>query len=121
MTYYDLSAKEVASVVQADTRNGLTQAEAQRRLTAFGENKLDEKKKKPLVVRFLEQFKDAMIIILLIAAVISFGVACYQVFGTGESEPLHSPLFTLDEAALLNGFEAFRRLAMFPDWKGDAQ
>ena len=54
MTYYDLSAKEVASVVQADTRNGLTQAEAQRRLTAFGENKLDEKKKKPLVVRFLE-------------------------------------------------------------------
>ena len=41
--------------------------------------------------------------------------------GTGESEPLHSPLFTLDEAALLNGFEAFRRLAMFPDWKGDAQ
>ena len=88
MTYYDLSAKEVASVVQADTRNGLTQAEAQRRLTAFGENKLDEKKKKPLVVRFLEQFKDAMIIILLIAAVISFGVACYQVFGTGESEPI---------------------------------
>ena len=81
MTYYDLSAKEVASVVQADTRNGLTQAEAQRRLTAFGENKLDEKKKKPLIVRFLEQFKDAMIIILLIAAVISFGVACYQVFG----------------------------------------
>ena len=48
MTYYDLSAKEVASVVQADTRNGLTQAEAARRLTAFGENKLDEKKKKPL-------------------------------------------------------------------------
>ena len=88
MTYYDLSAKEVASVVQADTRNGLTQAEAQRRLTAFGENKLDEKKKKPLVVRFLEQFKDAMIIILLIAAVISFGVACYQVFGTKEGDPI---------------------------------
>ena len=40
--------------------------------------------------------------------------------GTGTSEPLHSPLFTLDEAALLNGFEAFRRLAMFTDWKGDA-
>lgn len=47
------------------------------------------------------------------------GVMFY--LGTGESEPLHSPLFTLDEAALVNGFEAFRRLAMFPDWKGDAQ
>lgn len=39
--------------------------------------------------------------------------------GTGTKEPLHSPLFTLDERALLAGFEAFRRLAMFSDWKGD--
>ena len=88
MTYYDLSATEAASVVQADVQRGLTQAEAERRLTAFGENKLEEKKKKPLIVRFFEQFKDAMIIILLIAAVISFGVACYQVFGTKEGDPI---------------------------------
>ena len=47
------------------------------------------------------------------------GVMFY--LGTGTSEPLHSPLFTLDEAALANGFEAFRRLAVFTDWKGDAQ
>lgn len=39
--------------------------------------------------------------------------------GLGTKEPLHSPLFTLDEGALLAGFEAFRRLAMFSDWKGD--
>ena len=88
MTYYDLSATEAASVVQADVQRGLTQTEAERRLTAFGENKLEEKKKKPLIVRFFEQFKDAMIIILLIAAVISFGVACYQVFGTKEGDPI---------------------------------
>ena len=88
MTYHDLSAQEAASVVQADVQRGLTAAEAARRLAAFGENKLDEKKKKPLIVRFLEQFKDAMIIILLIAAVISFGVACYQVFGTKEGDPI---------------------------------
>ena len=88
MTYHDLSAQEAASVVQADVQRGLTAAEAERRLAAFGENKLDEKKKKPLIVRFLEQFKDAMIIILLIAAVISFGVACYQVFGTKEGDPI---------------------------------
>ena len=40
--------------------------------------------------------------------------------GVGTDEPLHSPLFTLDEGALVHGFEAFRRLAMFTDWKGDA-
>ena len=40
--------------------------------------------------------------------------------GTGSNAPLHSPLFTLDEEALMNGLEAFCRLAMFADWKGDA-
>ena len=40
--------------------------------------------------------------------------------GTGSNAPLHSPLFTLDEEALVNGLEAFCRLAMFADWKGDA-
>ena len=40
--------------------------------------------------------------------------------GTGSNAPLHSPLFTLDEEALLNGLKAFCRLAMFADWKGDA-
>ena len=39
-------------------------------------------------MRFLEQFKDVMIIILLIAACVSFGIICYEVFGTGEGEAL---------------------------------
>ena len=88
MTYFDRSAQEAASSLGTDMQKGLSEAEAERRLAEYGENKLEEKKKKPLIVRFLEQFKDAMIIILLIAAVISFGVACYQVFGTGEGDPI---------------------------------
>ena len=57
---------------------GLTQAEAQKRLLEHGENKLKEKKKKTNVQRFFEQFKDAMIIILLIAAAVSFTIAIIE-------------------------------------------
>ena len=50
---------------------GLSTAQAQERLEQFGANELDEGKKKTLLQKFLEQFKDLMIIILLIAAVLS--------------------------------------------------
>ena len=53
------------------TTDGLSAQEAQKRLETYGENVLDEGKKKSLAVKFFEQFKDFMIIVLLAAAVIS--------------------------------------------------
>ncbi|MCE5189029.1 MAG: cation-translocating P-type ATPase [Eubacteriales bacterium] len=51
--------------------HGLTCAEAERRLREHGPNKLAEGKKTPLIVRFFQQMKDPMILILLAAAIIS--------------------------------------------------
>lgn len=51
--------------------NGLTSSEAAKRLEKNGKNKLAEGKKETLLVKFLKQFADPMIIILIIAAVIS--------------------------------------------------
>ena len=50
---------------------GLSAEQAAERLTEYGPNVLTEKKKKPLWLLFLDQFKDLMIIILMAAAVIS--------------------------------------------------
>lgn len=75
MNTYSESREAVLIELQADGHQGLTPQEAERRLGEKGPNRLAEKKKKPLWLRFLEQFKDAMILILIGAAVVSFIVA----------------------------------------------
>ena len=53
------------------TDGGLSAAEAARRLEQYGENKLSEGKKKSALQVFAEQFKDLLVIILVVAALIS--------------------------------------------------
>ena len=53
--------------------------EANKRILAYGENKLREKKKKTNLQRFLDQFKDVMILILLAAAGVSFVLSALTV------------------------------------------
>ena len=59
-----------------DQKNGLSQKQISELREKFGYNKLNEKKKKTTFQRFAEQFKDVMILILLVAAAISFVIAC---------------------------------------------
>lgn len=70
MQEYLQNTEEVFSSVKSSAA-GLTTAEAEKRLAEHGENKLQEGKKKSLIRRFLEQFTDPMIIILIVAAIIS--------------------------------------------------
>lgn len=70
MKYYLESSSEVFGEVKS-TENGLTSEQARRRSAETGKNKLVEGKKTPLILRFLSQFADPMIIILIAAAVIS--------------------------------------------------
>jgi Ca2+-transporting ATPase len=68
--WYRKDVEEVLARLESQGE-GLTAAEAQRRLSEFGYNKLIEKKKKGALAMFLGQFTDFMILILLAAAVVS--------------------------------------------------
>jgi len=68
--YFTMSADDVIASL-GSSRKGLTNEEAKKRLEEYGHNKLEEKKKKSIIAKFIDQFKNLMIIVLLIAAVIS--------------------------------------------------
>ena len=78
MTAHDKSTEIVLNELSTDKTQGLSQSEAASRIEKYGENRLQEKKKKSTLRRFLDQFKDAMIIILLIAAAVSFTLICVE-------------------------------------------
>ena len=80
MRFYCEEAGAVLRDVDS-TSEGLTSAEAEKRLAAYGKNKLAEGKKDSLIKRFFQQMGDPMIIILLVAAAISGVLAVVQ----GES------------------------------------
>ena len=60
-----------------DMRQGISRQAEQLR-EQYGENRLREKKKKSMLARFADQFKDAMILILIAAAAVSFVIACAE-------------------------------------------
>ena len=72
MKFYNLSVE--ATGKEFDTDAGLTSEEAQKRLSAYGPNEFRKKKQKTLTVKFLDQFKSFMILVLLVAAAISGAV-----------------------------------------------
>ncbi len=76
--FYSADLETVCGELGTDLERGLSAAEVEKRREEYGENRLLQKKKKSMLVRFLEQFKDVMIIILIIAAIISFTVACIE-------------------------------------------
>ncbi|WP_061458253.1 cation-translocating P-type ATPase, partial [Streptococcus gallolyticus] len=68
--FYTQGKDETLEALQS-SREGLSTAEAQKRLDEYGHNELEEGQKRGLLAKFLDQFKDLMIIILLVAAALS--------------------------------------------------
>ncbi len=77
MKFYCKNAEEVLNQV-ASSENGLTEAEAQKRLEENGKNRLEAAKGKSIFRRFMEQLADPMIIILLAAAAVSGVLAAME-------------------------------------------
>ncbi len=75
--FHNKSIEETFAEVNSSAQ-GLSSDEAQKRLEANGRNALAEAKKKSPVLKFLGQFTDPMIIVLLVAAVVSAAIAIAQ-------------------------------------------
>ena len=73
--WYTLSTKEVEKQMQTNIEFGLNEKQVEDKQNKFGLNKLEEKKRESIVIKFIKQFNDFMIIILIIASIISAVVA----------------------------------------------
>lgn len=69
--YYRQDGKHVLSILGSDIKLGLTTQEAVKRIEQYGTNRLSEVKKESSLRKYLRQYKDLMIILLLVSVVIS--------------------------------------------------
>ena len=76
--WFNKEVEEVEKELKTNLTKGLTDEEATARIEKYGLNQLKAKKKKNLAQKFLEQFKDFSIIILIIAAIVSGVVGVAQ-------------------------------------------
>ena len=76
-----MSVEDSLKHLKADKNKGLSTAEAEKRLAEHGLNELESEPEKSLWAKIAEQFEDELVIILLVAAVISFIIAL-----TGDGE-----------------------------------
>ena len=76
--WYNKKIEEIEQKLETDKEKGITTEEVQKRKEKYGLNELKAKKKKSLLQKFIEQFKDFSIIILIIAAIVSGVVGVAQ-------------------------------------------
>ena len=91
MSFYNESREAVLKGLEVEAQGGLSIEEVQVRQGKYGPNKLREKKKKTMLQRFLDQFKDVMILILIAAAAVSFVIAITE----GNAKEFFEPALIL--------------------------
>lgn len=69
--WHTKTVEEILKSLRYDKNYGLSEEEANKRLEQYGENILKNKKKENIFIKFIKQFNDFMIIILIIASIVS--------------------------------------------------
>ena len=81
-----LKKQEIIEKLRTDEMQGLTEKQVKELQEKEGKNKLADKKKESILIKFIKQFNDFMIIILIIASIISALVSKMQ----GENDYIDS-------------------------------
>lgn len=87
--WFNQETKNVIEKLNSNLEKGLTEEQVKAAREKYGYNELEAKKKKTLFVKFLEQFKDFMIIVLIIAAIVS------GIVGVAEGEGITDTIIIL--------------------------
>lgn len=82
MEWHSMPCSKAINKLNTDDKKGLSSGEAKKRLEKYGYNRLEQKKKKGIIFKFFSQFADFMVLILLIAAAVSFFTAIFE--GNGD-------------------------------------
>ncbi|CQR73386.1 Calcium-transporting ATPase 1 [Sporomusa ovata DSM 2662] len=72
--WHQLSSEQVVAELNSDLEHGLSSTEVAKRLAQYGYNELQEKASEPLWKKFFNQFKDFLVVILIVASLISLSV-----------------------------------------------
>lgn len=99
MKYFNLKEEKILDLFKT-RKQGLTSSEASERLSEYGENRLVSGKKEGIISVFLSQFKDFLVIILIIASMISFV--------SGNVESTFVIIVVLIMNAILGTFQHFK-------------
>ena len=115
--WFNKEIKDVEAELKTDLENGLSSKQVEENKTKYGENELQEKKKEPLIKKFIAQFKDFSIIVLIIAAIVSGVVGVAQ--GEGFTDTiiilivvlLNAVIGVAQESKAEKSLEALRKLS----------
>ena len=98
MDWWNMQISQAERQLQTDRENGLRASEVSVRQALHGKNRLEQKERKSILRKFLAQFSDFMILLLLGAAVVSFVVSYWN----GEKDFMDSAIIIA--IVLLNAF-----------------
>ena len=115
--WFNKEIKDVETELKTDLENGLSSKQVEENKAKYGENELQEKKKEPLIKKFIAQFKDFSIIVLIIAAIVSGVVGVAQ--GEGFTDTiiilivvlLNAIIGVAQESKAEKSLEALRKLS----------
>ena len=119
LVVYHMKSEEVINALSSDFSKGLEESQVLERQQQFGRNKLREKKKKSNLQRFRDQLKDIMILILIVAAAISFAIAWTEQSPESFFEPVlillivvvNAVMGVLQESRAERALESLRELS----------
>ena len=98
-----LRKEEVLRKLETDLKHGLTREEVSKRGQKYGKNKLKDKPKESVFIKFIKQFNDFMIIILIMASVISAVISSVQ----GENDYIDSIIIIANSLYFSQNFSLF--------------